>query len=112
MRGLAAFAPMGGLLATATASPSRRTENYTTTPESVYDFANITVTKELSWVKCFDNFTCTNLEVPLDYADESAGTTNIAFIKYQGGDGSGPDILYNPGMVILPSPPTLVSNQG
>jgi pimeloyl-ACP methyl ester carboxylesterase len=36
---------------------------------------------ELSWVPCFENFTCANLEVPLDYENLEAGTTNIAFMR-------------------------------
>jgi hypothetical protein len=102
MRGFVAFAPIGGLLATASAIPWKRADNVTVGPFSVNDFANITVSKELSWIECFDEYLCANLEVPLDYADEKAGTTNIAFIKYQGGDGSGPDIIFNPGMLIHP----------
>ncbi|KAF2751435.1 hypothetical protein M011DRAFT_455438 [Sporormia fimetaria CBS 119925] len=61
------------------------------------DFASIPVTKDIKWVPCFGDLLCTNLEVPLDYKDASAGTTTIAFIKQVGGDGTGPDILFNPG---------------
>lgn len=86
---------VGSLFALASALPQRNIEARAST---VYDFADIPVTKELEWVSCFENYTCTNLEVPLDYADESAGTTNIAFLKVTGGDGTGPDILFNPGM--------------
>lgn len=101
MRGLAAFAPVG-LLATASALPSKRDYN-TNGTASVDDFANIPVSKELTWVKCWETFTCANLEVPLDYEDEAAGTTNIAFIKLEGGNGTGPDIIFNPGMFICSS---------
>lgn len=93
-------------MATASAYPSKRDDT-----ESVNGFANITVSKELSWVKCFDKFTCANLEVPLDYKDEAAGTTNVAFIKLQGGDGSGPDVLFNPGMLELPPSLALIVNK-
>ncbi|KAF2273370.1 alpha/beta-hydrolase [Westerdykella ornata] len=65
---------------------------------NVSDYKDIPASKEIKWVPCFGgNFTCMNLEVPLDYSDEGAGTTNIAFVRSVGGDGSGPDILFNPG---------------
>ena len=54
---------------------------------------------DLKWQPCFENFTCTRLQVPLDYADPSVGTTAINFIKH-----AAPrpftgtrDILFNPG---------------
>ena len=56
-------------------------------------------TADLKWTPCFDNFTCTILEVPLDYSDEDAGTTGIAFIKWNSPNAtsSAQDILVNPG---------------
>ncbi|KAF2662190.1 hypothetical protein K491DRAFT_585910, partial [Lophiostoma macrostomum CBS 122681] len=51
----------------------------------------------LIWVPCYDNFTCANLEVPLDYEHLSAGYTNVAFIKHEGSDPSAEDIIFNPG---------------
>jgi hypothetical protein len=57
----------------------------------------ITASPELDWKPCFDNFTCTILEAPLDYADPSVGTTGIAFIKYSGEDENAEDIIINPG---------------
>jgi pimeloyl-ACP methyl ester carboxylesterase len=63
-----------------------------------YTFKDIPITKDIQYIPCFQNFTCTNIEVPLDYDDASAGTTNIAFIKHtarkQPAKG---DIIYNPG---------------
>lgn len=55
--------------------------------------------EELTWVPCFDNpkVSCANLLVPLDYADESAGMTNIAWVKYISVDESAEDIIFNPG---------------
>lgn len=106
MRRFATIAAAGGLLASASAFPSfpilRRYENQTTTenstqPATPQGFADIPVTKDLQWIPCFDKYMCTNLEVPLDYQDPSVGTTSIAWIKLTGGDGTGPDILHNPG---------------
>jgi hypothetical protein len=107
MARLSALAAFSGLLAICLALPrdKRATpEGYKPTTigngtqwASVRSFANIPITKEINWVSCFDGFFCTNLEVPLDYNDTSAGTTNIAFMKLVGGDGSGPNILFNPG---------------
>jgi pimeloyl-ACP methyl ester carboxylesterase len=50
------------------------------------------------WVPCYGpNFTCANLQVPLDYEYETAGTTNIAYIKYTSKDPQAQSILFNPG---------------
>ncbi|TLS24927.1 hypothetical protein PpBr36_09125, partial [Pyricularia pennisetigena] len=38
----------------------------------------------LTWTKCFDDFACAKLQVPLDYSNKSIGTTSIAFIKLAG----------------------------
>jgi pimeloyl-ACP methyl ester carboxylesterase len=56
-------------------------------------------TVDLQWTRCFEDFTCTILEVPLDYSDEDAGTTGIAFIKWTSPNAttSAQDILVNPG---------------
>jgi len=59
--------------------------------------------KNLAWVPCFDRFTCTKLEVPLDYKDDTAGTTHVAFMKWSSNQTSTnahaapQDILINPG---------------
>ncbi|KAF2477666.1 alpha/beta-hydrolase [Lindgomyces ingoldianus] len=63
----------------------------------IYDFAELTPSPNINWTPCFEGYACTNLEVPLDYADASAGTTNIAFIKYSSSNESAQDILFNPG---------------
>jgi pimeloyl-ACP methyl ester carboxylesterase len=50
------------------------------------------------WVPCYDSeFTCTNLRVPLDYNNETAGTTNIAYIKHQSWNPQAQDIIFHPG---------------
>ncbi|RYP43562.1 hypothetical protein DL768_009853 [Monosporascus sp. mg162] len=50
----------------------------------VYGFETICPSPTLEWTPCFEAFTCAKLEVPLDYADASLGTTAIAFIKLAG----------------------------
>jgi hypothetical protein len=87
------------LLATASASPLlARAANGTSNTSTIYDFQDVPTTKDVHYIPCFENFTCTNLEVPLDYDNLDAGTTNIAFIKHtalkQPAKG---DIIYNPG---------------
>ncbi|KAG6368122.1 hypothetical protein INS49_002323 [Diaporthe citri] len=49
------------------------------------------------WTPCFDDFTCANLIVPLDYDDVSAGETTIAFIQQASNLTDAQDILINPG---------------
>ncbi|KAL2291148.1 hypothetical protein FJTKL_13810 [Diaporthe vaccinii] len=49
------------------------------------------------WTPCFDDFTCANLIVPLDYDDVSAGETTIAFIQHASNLTDAQDILVNPG---------------
>ncbi|KAI1364060.1 alpha/beta-hydrolase [Xylaria arbuscula] len=54
-------------------------------PSVVNDFDNIESSANLTWTPCFDdNFSCSRLEVPLDYANKSLGTTSIAFLKMAG----------------------------
>jgi pimeloyl-ACP methyl ester carboxylesterase len=38
---------------------------------------------------------------PLDYEDPSAGTTDVAYIKYESKKGTGQDIIFNPGILHL-----------
>ncbi|CAA9963942.1 TAP domain protein [Pyrenophora teres f. maculata] len=63
------------------------------------DFSQITPSTDLKWQPCFENFTCTRLQVPLDYADASAGTTVVDFIKHVAPSPftGTRDILFNPG---------------
>ena len=85
-----------GLLAIAAASPlSVNCEGNTTVVNSWQD---VPVSVDLKYTPCFQNYSCAYLKVPLDYDNSSAGTTNIAFLKY-----SSPkqpamgDIIFNPG---------------
>ncbi|KAK9413276.1 putative AB hydrolase-1 domain-containing protein [Seiridium unicorne] len=68
-------------------------------PGMVYEFDNIEPSDILTWTSCFDDFTCARLEVPLDYSNESIGTTSIAFIKLAGKNATdeSPSILLIPG---------------
>ncbi|KAJ1328276.1 alpha/beta hydrolase [Microdochium nivale] len=50
----------------------------------VYGFDTISSSPDLAWMPCFDDFKCTKLQVPLDYANPSLGTTDVAFIKRPG----------------------------
>jgi pimeloyl-ACP methyl ester carboxylesterase len=79
----------------ATARPSiYKRQNETS---MVYDFKDITPSPQLAWQPCFGEFTCTYLTVPLDYDDPDVGTTDVAYIKYTSANGTGQDILFNPG---------------
>ncbi|CAI6091034.1 unnamed protein product, partial [Clonostachys chloroleuca] len=82
---------------------------------STYDWKEIPIsTEEIKWASCFQDFLCTRLEVenshsfvgrpeilltqtqvPLDYEDESVGTTKVAFIKYPSKNESAEDLLFN-----------------
>ncbi|KAL7780902.1 alpha/beta-hydrolase [Trichoderma afarasin] len=65
----------------------------------VYGFDNIVPSTNLTWTPCFDDFTCSKLQVPLDYSNKSLGTTSIAFIKLAGKNATidSPSIIINPG---------------
>ncbi|KAF1935776.1 alpha/beta-hydrolase [Clathrospora elynae] len=65
----------------------------------IWGFSQIILTVDLHWTPCFESFTCTRLQVPLDYANSSAGTISVAFIKHADPNASAKthDILYNPG---------------
>ncbi|KAH3917076.1 hypothetical protein HBI56_122610 [Parastagonospora nodorum] len=67
----------------------------------IYGFSQMSSTLDLDWEPCFDNFTCTRIEVPLDYEDIAAGTTYVSFIKWASNSTTtnctAQDILLNPG---------------
>ncbi|CAI6332476.1 unnamed protein product [Periconia digitata] len=64
----------------------------------IYSFENVPSSVDLLWTPCYDNFTCARLEVPLDYEDESAGTTTIAFMKLEATKQPAKgDLIVNPG---------------
>lgn len=89
-----------GLVASATASPTSlsQRENNATNTTIVSSFKDVPITKDIQYIPCFENYTCTQLEVPLDYDDMDAGTTNIAFLKYEALEQPAMgDIIFNPG---------------
>ncbi|KAF1962476.1 hypothetical protein CC80DRAFT_487925 [Byssothecium circinans] len=83
------------VLRTIAAAPLQPTNN---TQSNIWDFSLLRPSPQLNWTPCFDNFTCTILEVPLDYSNTAAGTVGIAFIKWTAKNASSAqDILVNPG---------------
>lgn len=42
--------------------------------------------QELDWSNCYDNFDCTILKVPIDYAKISTGTFDISVLRYKAQD--------------------------
>ncbi|PYH46475.1 alpha/beta-hydrolase [Aspergillus saccharolyticus JOP 1030-1] len=71
----------------------------------VYGFEDVSSQIEpsanLTWTPCFDAFSCSRLEVPLDYANRSLGTTSIAFIKLAGKNAT----VESPSIVLVPGGP-------
>ncbi|KAJ2955421.1 hypothetical protein NQ176_g11401 [Zarea fungicola] len=76
-----------------------RTASCSRAPSMVYGFESLVPSTELKWSPCFDDFSCTRLQVPLDYANPGLGTTSIAFIKLPGKNAtaSSPSIVFIPG---------------
>ncbi|KAF2732409.1 alpha/beta-hydrolase, partial [Polyplosphaeria fusca] len=98
-RSLPAWATACGLIAVSHASPlftSRQAAN-STNSSMAYGFESVPKSKELTWVPCWDDFQCANLVVPLDYEDNAAGETVIAWIMHPSENPDAEDILYNPG---------------
>jgi pimeloyl-ACP methyl ester carboxylesterase len=104
-----------GIFSIVTAGPLSP-RNYT----NAASFKDIPPSPDLKWTPCYGNFTCVNLEVPLDYENPTIGTTNVAFIRWstpkQPAMG---DIIMNPGgpggsavEFILSSLDKLTSNLG
>ncbi|KAK3082016.1 hypothetical protein LTS18_008158 [Coniosporium uncinatum] len=63
----------------------------------VWSLSDIQPSPSFNWTPCWANFTCALLQVPLDYADPSAGTTNVPFIRTSSSNASAQDVLFNPG---------------
>ncbi|KAJ2995079.1 hypothetical protein NUW58_g1373 [Xylaria curta] len=70
-------------------------------PGMVYGFDNIEPSANLTWTPCFDDLTCSRLEVPLDYSNRALGTTSVAFIKLAGKNAT----AESPNIVIVPGGP-------
>ncbi|KAJ0414887.1 alpha/beta-hydrolase [Aspergillus carlsbadensis] len=69
--------------------------------QMVYGFDTIKPSANLTWTPCFDDFTCSKLEVPLDYANKSLGTTSIAYMKLAGKNATAD----SPSIVLIPGGP-------
>lgn len=95
------------LLFSAWSSTGNASCSHTPRAGMVHRFDQIKPSANLSWTPCFDNFTCSNLEVPLDYANISLGTTSIAFIKLAGeiATEASPSIVLLPGKIQARSTP-------
>jgi len=83
--------------ATPLAAVKRASSNGTGT--IAQSFRDVPSSPDLNYTPCFNpNFTCANLEVPLDYDNPDVGTTTIAFLKYESPKQPAKgDIIYNPG---------------
>lgn len=81
----------------AVAAPANIKSKRETSQPMVHSFEDVPHSADLTWVPCYDDKWCANLVVPLDYAKPEVGTTWIAFIKSEGANSTGQDVLYNPG---------------
>ncbi|KAJ4990883.1 hypothetical protein SVAN01_03672 [Stagonosporopsis vannaccii] len=88
-----------GLSTLVAASPLSIRQHNSTTNDSASSFADVPMTKELQWKPCYGgNFTCSNLEVPLDYDHPEVGSTNVAFLRYEAATQPAlGDLIINPG---------------
>ncbi|KAH7115128.1 hypothetical protein B0J11DRAFT_618722 [Dendryphion nanum] len=78
-------------------NPTNRTNGL---PVSVKSWSSIKPSTNLVWVDCFDDygdFECAVLQVPLDYSDPSVGTTDVHWVRQTAVNGTGQDVIYNPG---------------
>lgn len=91
--------PAIGLSSFVGASPFAIRQNNSTTNGSAIRFPDIPITKGLQWTSCYGgNFTCVNLEVPLDYDHPDIGTTNVALLRYEAATQPAlGDLIINPG---------------
>ncbi|KAF9693331.1 hypothetical protein EKO04_008759 [Ascochyta lentis] len=64
---------------------------------SVSSFDELTPSADIVWTPCFENFTCSLLEVPLDYSNHSVGTVNLAITKKPGDSEDAREVLLNSG---------------
>lgn len=91
---------------------------YTTTHSARYNEISDYYKQSLSWDKCYENFECTDLAVPIDYDRIKTGTFKISVLRYRadkqvnrigslivnpGGPGaSGVDYAYNAEYIFSP----------
>jgi len=55
--------------------------------------------QKLDWATCYEDFECTDLRVPIDYADLTVGTFKIAVLRYKAQDPKNRigSLIVNPG---------------
>lgn len=94
---------IAGLLVSAisahpTAGPTSQLHQRDTKPAAnITSFVDVPRSSELKWVPCYDVYQCANLEVPLDYENPSLGSTVVPWIRQVAANGTGTDLLFNPG---------------
>ncbi|KAM0549561.1 hypothetical protein ACHAPJ_009377 [Fusarium lateritium] len=69
--------------------------------DMIHKFDDIKPSANLIWKPCFSDFTCSKLQIPLDYSNKSLGTTSIAFIKLAGENAT----ANSPSIVLIPGGP-------
>ncbi|KAF2832392.1 alpha/beta-hydrolase [Ophiobolus disseminans] len=91
---------VAGLLASAAALPTSEStlqERNIGPAGRISSFKDIPSSPELHWTPCYKRFHCANLEVPLDYENPKLGSTVVAWIRLESENGTGTDIIFNPG---------------
>lgn len=98
MSRISSFLAAGLMASAAIALPTSRQGRRTIANTGmVSSFEDVPHSADLHWTPCYEHYHCANLEVPLDYAEPEIGTTIVAFIRQQGSNSTGQDILFNPG---------------
>lgn len=64
---------------------------------NITSFKDVPRSCELKWVPCYDVYQCANLVVPLDYENPALGRTVVPWIRQVANNGTGTDLLFNPG---------------
>ncbi|KAH7412267.1 TAP-like protein-domain-containing protein [Phaeosphaeria sp. MPI-PUGE-AT-0046c] len=96
-------ASLAGLLASAVSahpaagSPSKLHQRDTNSTANITSFLDVPRSSELKWVPCYEGYQCANLEVPLDYENPALGSTVVPWIRHVAVNGTGTDLLFNPG---------------
>jgi hypothetical protein len=97
MHQISPLAGLGLVAALAAAAPAPRAPILQNRDANA-TFADVVPSTQLHWINCYKpNYQCSYLTVPLDYADASAGTTDVAFVRYLISEDA-EDLLFNPGM--------------
>ena len=72
---------------------------YTQSKKPAFETLEGYYAQELAWSDCYDNFECTELAVPIDYADMSVGTFQISVLRFSARDQANRigSLIVNPG---------------